>query len=264
MIKRENLNALFLDSEENSYFVPLRNSRFYLSKLTNALANPFKIVLIHGEPGLGKSFLLQQFYNEHAENIPLFFYKTPTFTDAYALNTLYSYYYQKTPHNSLHKNAILDAIESKTTTPNTIILDEAQLYEDETLEWIRLLSNKSAFRFIIAVHKIAHEDLLAKAHFKTRLFEMIELKPLTYEEMIFYIEKKLHHGDMIALFTLFKRSNFKRIHKYTKGNLRLLNRFLHALITLLYDEIDYTPKLFGSVIKNRYIDAVAYDLGIIK
>ncbi len=58
------------------------------------------------------------------------------------------------------------------------LLDECQLYSEALMEKIRLLSDTRAIKFVITLHKTDNEDIIAKEHFKTRIWELWELKIL--------------------------------------------------------------------------------------
>ena len=210
---------------------------------------------------------MQQFYEEHQKNIPLFLYKSPTFTDANALYQIYEYYYDKAPSKEIHQTELIELIEEKSKRPNIIILDEAQLYDNQTLEWIRLLSNRNDFAFIFAIHKVDNEHILTRSHFQSRIFTSLTLEPLTLNETLFYLEKKFQLSDNYELYSYFTKRNLKRIFKYTKGNIRDINRLMYTLIAVLEIELNDSSEhispfsFFSSKIKNRYIDASAFSLG---
>ncbi len=44
------------------------------------------------------------------------------------------------------------------------------------LEEISILSDTGSMKFIISLHKTDNEDVIAKEHFQTRIWESIELK----------------------------------------------------------------------------------------
>ena len=55
-----------------------------------------------------------------------------------------------------------------------VLLDEAQLYSSSLMEKIRLLSDSRKIKFVITLHKTEEEDIIAKEHFQTRIWESIE------------------------------------------------------------------------------------------
>lgn len=254
---------LFVDSEENEHYVALTGTRIAYGKLVNSLKNPFKLILLYGRPGTGKSYLLQRFYNEYAEQRPMFLFKTPTFKDLAALKKVFRAVTGKPSGPNESMNTLLERFHKEVEEDVYIMLDEAQMYTEEELEWIRVLANDRVFKFIFAVHKVDREDVLAKEHFKTRTFENIELKPLEKGEMGLYLERKLVSGGKGELLPYFGKRNFGRIFKYTGGNLRETNRLLQRLFTLLaYLEAERPLKL-GRSLPNKYVEMAAIDLGML-
>jgi 4-hydroxy-tetrahydrodipicolinate synthase len=259
-METEATKALFADSESNTHYVALEHSRAAYSKLVNSTKNPFKIILMYGRPGSGKSYLMQMFYDNHKNDFPIFFFKEPTFDKTHSLQDIFAQVTGETLPEGLSFARQLDAFKQQVHQAVYILLDEAQLYDDVTLEWIRILSNTPIFKFIIAVHKVDREDVLAKAHFKTRTFETIELAYLSQREVEHYIEKKLLLGNNLELLTLFSKNNYRLIHKLTGGNLRDINRLMIRTLEILEHRMGRARTFFGNKLKNKYIEMAALDL----
>lgn len=255
--------SLFVDSEENEHYVALSNSRNAYGRLANSIKNPFKIILMYGRPGTGKSYIMQMFYNNYKDSLNMLYFKEPVFEKEYALKKIYKEVTKKDPPTDATNGQLLDMFKQEIENEIYILLDEAQLYDEETLEWIRILSNQKIFKFIISVHKLDKEDILAKEHFKTRTFETIELGLLTLDEVEQYIGKKLLLGNSLELISLLSKSNYKKIYKYTKGNLRDINRLLYRLIEILETRMHNAKSFFGNNMKNQYIEMAALDLKMI-
>lgn len=260
MMDFEAAKALFTDSEANPNYVALAGSRVAFSKLANAVKNPFKLILLYGRPGTGKSYLLQRFYDQFGGELKIFFFKEPVFDPAHTLEEIYQHLCGEMLPEELSLNARLERFKEKANQAIYILLDEAQLYDEVTLEWIRVLSNQGLFKFIISVHKLESEDLLAKEHFKTRTFETIELLPISREETSQYIEKKLLTGNELELLSLFSRSNYRLIHRLSKGNLREINRLMSRILDILEVRFEQARGFFSAKLKNKYIEMAALDL----
>ena len=254
--------VLFEDSEENPFFVALPGTQLAYSRLQNALKNPFKIILMSGRPGAGKSYLLHRFQREYAGEYPVFLFSTPIFDDAGALKSVYRQTLGKEADEAWGRHEVIEACRREFEKPALILLDEAQLYSEEILEWIRLLSNERVFKFIIVVHRIEKEDILAREHFKTRTFETIEVRGATADELRHYLQEKFRLEGMEEVFALFGSSSFRRIHRYTKGNLREINRMMVRLLELLDELQEKKPGAIKTTVSNRYIDMVGMDLGM--
>jgi len=252
--------ALFADSESNAHYVALEHSRSAYSKLLNSTKNPFKIILIYGRPGSGKSYLMQMFYDNKKAELPIFLFKEPTFERIRSLRDIFVEMTGETLPDGLSFEQLLKLFKEKIQKEIYILLDEAQLYDEAALEWIRILSNSPLFKFIISVHKLDKEDILAKAHFKTRTFETIELAYLSRREVAQYIEKKLLMGNDLELLSLFSKNNYRLIHKLTQGNLRDINRLMIRTLEILEHRLDRARTFFGNKLKNKYIEMAALDL----
>ena len=259
----ETTKALFIDSESNTHYVALQKSKTAYAKLLNATKNPFKLILIHGRPGSGKSFLMQMFYENNKEKLNLFFFKEPTFDPVRSLAAIYDQVRGGTTSPDLPLEERLALFTAHVREDIYILLDEAQLYDEMTLEWVRILSNQPIFKFIISVHKVDKEDIWAKEHFKTRTYETIELEHLSQKEVELYIEKKLLMASDLEMATLFSKSNYRLIHKLTKGNLRDINRLVNRTLDILEHRLDRARTLFGNKLKNKFIEMAALDLKMI-
>ncbi len=265
MEKKEQIQKLitaFVDSEENEFYVSLERSRLNYSKMVNALHNPFKIILLFGPPGSGKSFLFHKFFKEYASEYPLFLYKTPDFNQS-ALKSIYESVTKQTIRSSDNMEALerLREIEKEII----VMLDEAQLYSQEQMEWIRLLSNEKNLKFIISVHKVANEDLLAQKHFRTRIYETIRFEPLKPEEITQYIEEKLLLSDAQNIFSKFDKKSCKLIYSFSEGNLRDINRLLNRFFSLIHSAVEANSSfVLSSKLVNKFIEMAAIDLGMVK
>ncbi len=251
----------FVDSEENEYYVPLDGSRINYSKLTNSLNNPFKIILLFGPPGSGKSFLFQKFYNEYNQKKHMALFKTPTF-DLEALYEIYENITGETLEHDLSQNKILKAFRNNVKDEVIIMLDEAQLYSVEQMEWIRILSNEANLKFIISVHKVGKEEVLAQQHFQTRIFETIEMDNISKDDIKTYIDQKLILAEGDFFLTFFSKKEYKTIYKITKGNLRNINRLLHRFFTLYKFQFEKS-KLSTMKDTKKYIEMAALDLDML-
>ncbi|MDR1451014.1 MAG: ATP-binding protein [Helicobacteraceae bacterium] len=253
--------SLFEDSESNSYYVLLSRTSQVYSRIENAFKNPFKILLITGAPGTGKSYVLRRFFHDHRDRLPMFMYPSATFTSERLIEIFERLYGKRFAAKDMQE--IIDAFKEGDVKPVFILLDEAQLYKEDQLEWVRMLSNEEIFRFVVVVHKVKEEDLLAKEHFRTRTFETIECAPIEPIEVARFIETKLLLGEISEFYDRFSQTLFDRIYDLTRGNLRDLNRLMHRFFDLLDDyeqnRSRKTPKRFTK----KVVEMAAIELGML-
>ncbi|MDR1911258.1 MAG: ATP-binding protein [Helicobacteraceae bacterium] len=253
--------TLFEDSESNSYYVLLTRTSQVYSRIENAFKNPFKILLITGTPGTGKSYVLRRFYHDQRDRYPMFFYPSATFTNEQLIGIYKSLYGKVVKAKDMH--GLIAAFSEGEIKPIYILLDEAQLYDEDRLEWIRMLSNEGVFRFVVVVHRVDQEDVLAKEHFRTRTFENIDCSPIEPAEVPRFIETKLLLGELSEFYERFSQANFDRIYDLTRGNLRDLNRLMNRFFDLLDDYEQNRPHKLPRRFSNKYIEMAAIELGML-
>ena len=145
-----------------------------------------------------------------------------------------------------------------------ILLDEAQLYSDTLMEKIRLLSDTRKVKFVITLHKTEKEDLIAKEHFQTRIWETIELENASTIELKIYIQKKLMKANCFDTANMFSEKSVKLIHKLTQGNYRDTNKLIYTLFDLYENYIEHNPsKINTNQISNKMIEMSAIQTGLI-
>ena len=154
-----------------------------------------------GVPGSGKSFLVNYYASKYPDTIIL----------------------QGTISSKEELNEFL-------YDDKLIIIDEAQLLDLKMIEYIRILTDTKKYSFLLSMHTKDAKELLSKEHFKSRNIDVIELKPITKEEMIQYINSKLIQNNVHHIFT---KKEFNIIYNYTQGNFRYIKKFVKILFELL-------------------------------
>lgn len=166
------------------------------------LSSKSNIIFLLGEPGSGKSFLLNYLYKNF---------------DTYILIN--------EPFESKEEFfKIAGDIKDK-----KILIDEAQLLDIKMLEFLRTLSDREN-QVIFAMHKNEGEKIASLPQFFSRYNEKIYLKPLSYEEFEKYVKSKFIKHNQI---NLIDDKKLKKIYKLCKGNFRLCKKIVFTALDLL-------------------------------
>jgi len=259
------IKNIFVDGEVFDY-VNLDKSAYAYERLVQTLDKPLKLILFFGKPGTGKTFLLQKIYNDYKDKKNVIFFPRPFFDELEFLDALYKDVFKENPPKFSGYNDFLSAATKKLDSNSsvTVLIDEAQLYPEELIEKIRLMSDSRKFKFLFTVHKTEKEDVLAKDYFKTRIWETIELDNSSLNEIKTYIEKKLLFHNKFEYLSLFKDSHYKFIMKVTQGNLRTINKLMYKLFEILeYYDINKPSVVRGKNIQVKFIEMAAINLGMI-
>ena len=228
---------------------------------------PLKMILLFGRPGTGKSILLNYIQDKLKHQKEIYYFDTPTLNEKEFFHKLFKILTKKDlPSNTVvNFSALVDYCKKLRGKRELIILlDEAQMYEADMMEKIRLLSDSRAVKFVVALHKTDDEDLIAKEHFKTRIWEVIELKNGSREEQTVYIHKKLLKKNLFEIANSIVEKDMKLIHKYTQGNYRECNKLLYTIFEIceFYDKNEPSQINYERIPK-RIIEMAALKLGYI-
>jgi replication-associated recombination protein RarA len=261
------VKSIFIDSVDNDNFVELDTILFNYNILKESLDKPLKMILLFGRPGTGKSMLLNRLYHNLRNKREIHYFDAPIISEKEFLNKIYeSISHQRVPKNMrVNFDGLLDYCKSlKGRREIVFLLDECQLYSEALMEKIRLLSDTRVVKFVITLHKTDNEDILAKEHFKTRIWEVIELKNLSVEDLEIFIQKKLFQKGFVEVANMFEERHVKFIYSCTRGNLRETNKFLYTLFSI-YEHYDiYNPeKISHTKLSKKILEMTAIKLGYI-
>ena len=262
----QELRNVFVDSAQIDQYIGLDTSILFYNKLVESIAKPLKMILLYGKPGTGKSILINKVYHDLKERNELFKISTPIVEEWEFIQKLHTFLLPQTPPPSdLTYNRFIDLCnEWKDRRHITVLLDEAQLYPASMLEQIRLISDTRAIKFVVSLHKTEKEDLIAKEHFQSRIWETIELKNGTLHDTRVYVQKKLVNKNYFDVANMFSDANIKLIYRFTKGNYREINKLLYALFEIFeYYEAHAPSKIAYRTIRNRHIEMAGLKTGLI-
>ncbi len=222
--------------EENSHYGQYFETKSISRALTQIKGNlenhsPQMLFLL-GEPGSGKTFLLNHLSDEYKDDKYCLLIENPFLTPVELLRRMLAFAHVEYENVDVEAMRLL-AIEAYKSTPHIIMLDEAQLASSSLLEFIRILSDSKAFWFLIAMHKKEGEDLLKSPHFYSRPHEVIHMGELKKEESLPFLKKVLDTPELWALVSNLDANLINRSWKLSNGNLRSFKKLYYNLFLLL-------------------------------
>ena len=258
---------VFVDSIDIDDYIELESSASAYKQLAHSIDKPLKMILLFGRPGTGKSILLNRIAQNLKYQKEIHYFDTPATNSKEFLYKLFKALTKKDlPQNTeVNFSALVNYCKKLRGKREIIILlDEAQMYCPEMMEKIRLISDTRAVKFVVSLHKIEDEDLVAKEHFQSRIWEIIELKNATQSDQTIYIHKKLLKKNLFEVANSIDEKNMKLIHTVTKGNFRECNKMMFTIFEICeyYDENE-PSKINYNKIPQRIIEMAALKLGYI-
>jgi len=261
----ESSKEAFLDIVDANAYVQLDRVAIVYRSLMEAITKPLKMILLYGKPGTGKSMMLGRIFKDLQEEQKIVLYQTPiTDEDEFFRSLARDVYDHITdePINFTRFNELSEHYRFESTP--VVLLDEAQMYGPTLMEKIRLISDARKIKFIIALHKTEKEDVIAKEHFQTRIWESQQLYNANPAELKIYIQKKLMRASCFDVANMFNDKNVKLIHQLTEGNYRDTNKLLFVLFSIAswYEENQPTQINYASF-THKLIEMAAIETGFI-
>lgn len=247
-------------TDENLRPIKLEN-HYPIEKLTKMLSvkDSQNITLIYGDAGVGKTTLLNEIYKANRNKSNILFFTTPFLTIDSLLNQIYKNFVKEDMPKDTQE-ALINLI-LKLEDMVIIMLDEANLYKDEILEFIRILSDTNKFKFILSM---TNTSLMAEDSFKSRIWEVIKLRNLSKDDIVSYIDQRLIAKNQLDIVRSFSKKNYELIYKLTKGNFRGTNRLMYKTFEICeYYDQNEPKKISNDNFSNKFIEMAAIDLGII-
>ncbi|MEA3370261.1 MAG: ATP-binding protein [Campylobacterota bacterium] len=261
-----NSKNVFLDTVSSKDYIQLDRVSTIYQSLKDSIKKPLKMILLYGKPGTGKSMFLTKLFNDLSSSQVVHLYKTPILDESEFYKTLAQDIFSTKYNGELNFTQFMKIVEnSNINSIPVVLLDEAQMYSDVLMEKIRLISDTRTIKFVITLHKTEKEDLIAKEHFQTRIWETIELENASSIELKIYIQKKLMKANCFDSANMFTTKSVNKIYKLTNGNYRDTNKLLYTLFDIYttYDENNQLSTIGTVQVSNKFIEMSAIHTGLI-
>jgi type II secretory pathway predicted ATPase ExeA len=236
-------------------------------QLLHSIEKPIKMIMVSGMPGTGKSMLLNHLYSRHRHQKEIHYFETPIVNEREFDQRFFRVITGKAlpAHVQINFSNLLEYCRGLDGKRKIIVLlDEAQMYPWDIMERIRLISDTHVIKFVISLHKLKNEDLMTQAHFKSRIWERVELKNGSIHDVQSYLHKKLLKRNLYEIANTIKRREIRLIHSLTKGNYREINKLLFTVFEIYeyYDTHD-PSKIEYDILSPKIIEMAGIKLGFI-
>jgi len=224
--------------------------------------NPFVVVI--GYPGVGKTLLLRKTIEDLETEDNLLYLNMPTDGTDDLLKKIAKKVTNKTPVK-FTQSVLVDELQEVLKGRHLIIfVDEAQNYQEEQLEFMRMMSDRGVFKFVLVMHMLEKDSILHKEHFKSRMWNYIEITAFTKQETIEYIQKTFSSYNMLDIADMFTNKNYAFIYRVTGGNIRKINMLMYKIFDIADFYYNNLPqKVRGHKGFQKIIEMSALDLRLV-
>ncbi|MDD2949678.1 MAG: ATP-binding protein [Sulfuricurvum sp.] len=224
----------FEERRNSEEYFEVQSALGAIEKIQNLLNSSFRqLIFLIGEPGSGKSFLLNHLNTIWADKRDIILIETPFLTPIDLLKKLLNHKGVSVEGNDMEQLR-MEATQLYGNSDHLIMIDEAQLLSTEMREFIRILSDSKAFWFIIAMHRSEGEAILRAPHFKSRPHRVIELSPLSIIEGKNYIHSELMKMGFSEIIDEINPKLIAKAHRLSEGNFRNFKKIFYHLFHLLH------------------------------
>ena len=250
--------ALLPDSD---FLYPGSTHRAAYSTLEYGLINEAPFMVLTGDPGMGKTSLLQKLISEHGEKHSIGLVTNARYDIEHLLPwVLLSLGLSKKQLDPVEAYYVFSEFliqESKQHRRVILLIDEAQSLGAELLEELRLLSNLNdgktlKLQIILSGQPDLHSLLqrIDMTQFAQRIVVDFHLEPLSEAETGHFIRHRLQvAGGHPSLFT---NKACALVHRLTRGNPRLINQVSDLALTYGFAEQ-------ARVISSKMVAQAAFD-----
>ncbi|WP_457595930.1 AAA family ATPase [Hydrogenimonas sp.] len=226
---------LFEDRVDRDDYFDAATAELTKSTLLALVSEPERRpIFLLGDPGVGKSKMLHTLAKHFAQEEPrrlVVHLQEPFFGPEPFLKRLLEAA-GEAPAGELEEMKKA-AVACYGECEHLIMIDEAQLLEEPSLEFLRILSDTKAFRFLLSMHREEGEAILQKPHFKSRSHKVVEIGRLDRAEVGEYLNTTLLKEGFGDLAALIDNRSTKRIHRYAEGNFRQVKRMAQSMFELM-------------------------------
>ncbi len=227
------------------FFFVHSGCRLALCYLDYGILNQPGLILLTGEPGTGKTALLQKILLDHQDRLTAGFVTLTPKSEDPLLPWILMGLEVDVEKQSLHemfqilKTFIIQ--KAKSGKPLLLVVDEAQNLHSSQLEELKMLSNLNdrpdmTLNIILAGHTELRGHL--KRHQALALMQRIgidfQLETLDLNNTILYI----HHRLQVAGGSphIFSEKAYEAVYRFTEGNTRLINQVCEISLVFGYAE----------------------------